>query len=118
MIALKLAGLAYLYLNVTWLIFLAIMALKSAYTANLFPKWGVTFWVAVPWLLIGLVLDAGLNLAMSLPLLDLPREPLFTGKCERLIAEGAPWKANFCLWVCRHFLDPFQANGHCKKYKP
>jgi hypothetical protein len=104
----------YAYATLIW--FYAIMMLKQINDRGDLPK--VTYYLCLPLLVLGYALDIGLNLIMSVLLLDLPREPLFTGKCERLIATGSPWRANFCAWVCKNLLDIAQIGKHCKPYQP
>lgn len=94
----------------TWTFFLAVMHLRIirdtlGFTrANIVPAYTV--------LVIGLILDAILNIAMSLPLLDLPKELLLTGKFKRLIKEDMGWRGDVAEYLCQHFLVPAD-RGHC-----
>lgn len=95
---------------VTWTFFLAVMHLRIirdtiGFTyVNIVPAYTV--------LVIGLILDATLNLAMSIPLLDMPKEMLLTGKFKRLIKEDMGWRGDVSEFLCQHFLVPADKN-HC-----
>lgn len=96
----------------TWVLFLAIMALKAARDA------GVQFAPVVRWggyllLAVGLVADASLQLASTLLFFDLPRETLLTYRCRRYLLGPDGWRKTLARAICRNLLDPFQAGGHC-----
>ena len=99
---------------ITWVHYLAVMALRVAYKSDRLPK-GMrppSYFV----LFIGLIFDVVLNLIMSLPLLELPKynrhEWLLTARFQRLIKEGG-WRGRQAEWFCHNFLEPFDEN-HCK----
>jgi hypothetical protein len=49
----------------------------------------------------------------SLLLWDIPREPLLTGKLQRLKAAGG-WRGRRAESICMHMLNPFDPTGkHC-----
>lgn len=79
-------------------------------------------WAAMHWtskvigyftLYVGLVLDAGLNLILSVFLLDFPKEVLTTGKIRRLKFGKEGWRKHVALFFCRNYLIPFDAK-HCE----
>lgn len=79
-------------------------------------------WAAMHWtskvigyltLYVGLVLDAVLNLVLSVFLLDLPKEILTTGKIRRLKFGKEGWRKRVALFFCRNYLTPFDKN-HCE----
>ena len=94
----------------TWVFFLAVMHLRIVRDTVGFSPWNII--PAYITLAIGLVLDAILNLVMSVWLLDLPREPLLTGKLKRLIKEDMGWRGDVSEWICQNFLVPADKN-HC-----
>lgn len=94
----------------TWTFFLAVMHLRIVRDTTGFTKVNIVPAYAV--LAIGLILDAILNLAMCIPLLDLPREVLLTAKLKRLIKEDMGWRGDVAEFLCQHFLVPAD-KGHC-----
>lgn len=101
----------YVLMYVTWVHYLAIMNLKrNRRKLTPFAK----FW-AYNAIFIGYPLDIALNLVMSVPMLDFPRELLFSAKCERLLEEGG-WRGKIAAFFCRNMLDPFDPSGeHCDR---
>lgn len=95
---------------ITWTFFLAVMHLRIIRDTIGFTK--VNIIPAYTVLVIGLILDATLNLAMSIPLLDMPKEMLLTGKFKRLIKEDIGWRGDVAEFLCQHFLIPADKN-HC-----
>ena len=95
---------------ITWTFFLAVMHLRIIRDTIGFTK--VNIIPAYSTLVVGLILDATLNLVMCLPLLDLPREMLLTGKLKRLIMEDLGWRGDVAEFLCQHFLVPADKN-HC-----
>jgi hypothetical protein len=95
---------------VTWTFFLAVMHLRIVRDTVGFTK--INIIPAYCTLAVGLVLDALLNLAMCIPLLDPPRELLLTGKFKRLIKEDMGWRGDVAEFLCQHFLVPADP-GHC-----
>lgn len=94
----------------TWVFFLAVMHLRIIRDTQGFTK--VNIIPAYVALIVGLILDASLNLAMSIPLLDRPKELLLTGKLKRLIKEDMGWRGDVAEFLCKHFLVPADKN-HC-----
>lgn len=95
---------------ITWVFFLAVMHLRIIRDTQGFTK--VNIIPAYSALVVGLILDAMLNLAMCIPLLDMPKEWLLTGKLKRLIKEDMGWRGDVSEFLCKHFLVPADKN-HC-----
>lgn len=95
---------------ITWTFFLAVMHLRIIRDTQGFTK--VNIIPAYSVLVIGLILDAMLNLAMCIPLLDMPKEWLLTGKLKRLIQTDMGWRGDVAEFLCNHFLVPAD-KGHC-----
>lgn len=101
----------YLFLMwLTWVFFLAVMHLRIIRDTQGFTKWNVV--PAYTALVVGLLLDATLNLAMCFPLLDVPQEPLLTGKLKRLIKTDMGWRGDVAHFICSQYLVPADKN-HC-----
>lgn len=95
---------------ITWTFFLAVMHLRIVRDTVGFTKWNIIpAWAT---LIVGLLLDVLLNLAMCVPLLDLPREVLLTAKLQRLIKEDMGWRGDVAEFICQQFLVPAD-KGHC-----
>lgn len=99
-----------LLMFITWTFFLAVMHLREIRDSQGFTK--VNIIPAYTVLVIGLILDFALMLFMCIPLLDLPREMLLTGKLKRLIKEDMGWRGDVAEFLCKHFLVPADKN-HC-----
>lgn len=71
--------------------------------------------LAYPALLVGLVLDALVNLTVCTVLfLEFPREWLVTSRLSRH-AKADGWRGSIARWVCVHLLDALDPSGrHCK----
>lgn len=97
---------------VTWVAYLAVMALK-ANQHELTPtaKFFAYFFLFV----IGYPLDVLMNVICgTVFFLELPRETLFTARCNRHITQGSGWRKAQAQWWCCNFLDPFDFNDrHC-----
>lgn len=105
----------------TWLFFLAIMALKSARDNGKLTTTSEV--LAYPLLGVGWLLDFSLNMAATPVFLDLPHEWLLTIRCDRYLSIPNPaglWKyrQRFARWLCQNLLDPFQSGGHCRGINP
>ena len=100
----------YVAMALMWLQYLAVMNLDG-------NKKRLTFiaklW-AYPILLAGLLSDVVFNVVLgSLMYLEIPREWLFTTRCERHL-HADTWRGCLARWFCRNFLDPFDPDGgHC-----
>lgn len=94
---------------VTWLFFLGVMALKKARDTVGIPGPAKPFAYVI--LAIGYTLDFLLNLAFTVPMLDIPREFLLTDRLRRY-KQSIGWRADFANWLCNSFLN-FIDPGHC-----
>lgn len=102
---------AYLVIVVTWVFYIAAMGLIPRLRAGTLPR--LVRPIAYTAVLLGVLLDALINLLFSLLLVDLPREWLLTGKLKRLKAAGG-WRGKVAAWVCSDCLNPFDTTGeHC-----
>lgn len=101
---------------VTWTHFLAVFHLKKVEAAQGLGPISRFFgyWVLLP---KGLVADFMLNIVISLPLLDPPREWLVTGRLQRYVDGPDGWRRRFALAVDADKLEPYD-NGHIKKGPP
>ena len=111
--------LALMYL--TWLFFLAVMALKSARDNGKLTKTSEV--LAMPLLAVGWLLDFSLNMATTLVFLDLPQEWLLTIRCDRYLSIPNPtglnrYRQRLAQWLCQNLLDPFQSGGLCRGINP
>jgi hypothetical protein len=111
--------LALIYL--TWLFFLAIMALKSARDNGKLTRTSEV--LALPMLVVGWLLDFSLNMAATPVFLDFPREWLLTLRCDRYLRIADPtglnaYRQRFARLLCKNLLDPFQSGGHCRGINP
>ena len=106
---------------VTWLFFLAIMALKSARDNSKLTRASTA--LAYPLLVVGWCLDFSLNMAATPVFLDLPQEWLLTIRCDRYLSIANPtglnrYRQRLARWLCQNLLDPFQSGGHCRGINP
>lgn len=93
-----------------WVGFIAIMHLKKVNEAKLLK--GITYSLAVPLLLFGLVLDTVVNWTiMSVILLEFPREFLVTQRLKRYYKDRT-WRGKFARWFSRTLLDLFDPSGN------
>ena len=106
------AALGYLWVA-TWVHFLAVFHLKKVEEAQgLRPvSRFVGYWMVLP---SGLLHDFLLNMAVSLPLLDVPRELLLTGRLQRYVDGPDGWRRRFALALDADKLEPYDS-GHIKK---
>ena len=106
---------------VTWLFFLAIMALKSARDNGKLTRASTT--LAYPLLVVGWCLDFSLNMAATPVFLDFPQEWLLTIRCDRYLSIANPsglnrYRQRVARALCQNLLDPFQSGGHCRGINP
>lgn len=97
-----------------WIAFLAVMALRWAWER--LPL--ATKVLAAPLVAVAIVADVAFNLAVSVPLAELPREATFSQRMGRYLS-WAPirpnhWRVRLARWVCANLLDPFEIGGHCR----
>lgn len=109
---LYLLSLVYLWVG-TWVHFLAIFHLKKIEQAQgLRPiSRFVGYWLVLP---SGVLHDFLLNVWVSVPLLDPPREFLLTGRLQRYVDGPDGWRKRFALALDADKLEPFD-HGHIKK---
>lgn len=100
---------------VTWLFYLAVMALIRARDEKRLTK--VALLLAYPVVVIGLLLDFTLNVTVGTALfLEPPREWLLSPRLSRLIETDPGWRGDLAAWVCVHLLDTFDPDGrHCSE---
>lgn len=111
-IAIYLVALVYLWVG-TWTHFLAIYHLKKVEAAQgLGPvSRFVGGWLVLP---SGLLHDFLLNVFVSIPFLDLPRDWLLTGRLQRYVDGPDGWRRRFALALDADKLEPYDPN-HIKK---
>lgn len=108
-----------------WVYYLAIMNLKRKREEDKkrisngekgvegIPK--LTYIMILPILIVGVLLDFIINMLISIPLLDIPREFLVTHRMERLMSRD-DFRGNVSRWMCKNMLNPFDPSGeHCSK---
>lgn len=104
--------LVYLWVG-TWVHFLAVFHLKKVEQAQgLGPiSRFVGYWMVLP---SGLLHDFLLNVWVSLPFIDLPRDWLLTGRLQRYVDGPDGWRRRFALALDADKLEPYDPN-HIKK---
>ena len=97
--------------SVTWVMYLAIMALKRQ--RDRLTWVAKTF--AYPVLYTGLITDAIYNVIIGTVIfIQWPKEWLFTDRLERNLASSRGWRWKWARWFCVNLLDPFDPAGrHC-----
>jgi hypothetical protein len=92
-----------------WVLYLAVMNLNRARKAGALSK---TAWVfGMPVLIVGLLLDAIVNIAvMSVVLWELPRELTVTARLKRHHKTSTGWRLAVVLWF-EPLLDPYDPDG-------
>jgi len=101
-----------LYVYVFWLLFLAVMALKSC--------WGglhvITKILAVPGVLVAFAIDVSFNWSFAIVIfLDRPREATLSQRMGRYKVAGSGWRYWLAIRICGYLLDPFEVGGHCRR---
>lgn len=100
----------------TWVCFVAIMGFRAAKLAGKLSK--PVYYLALPILAIGVVLDVLLQVAATPVFFDLPHEWVLTKRLDRYLALSKPtrldaFRQRLARWVCHNMLDVFEAGGHC-----
>lgn len=96
-----------------WLLFLAVMALKTARDNGKLPKVVLPFAYII--LYVGLLVDFAVNITVATVLfLELPKEGTVTSRVSRHLKESSGWRQKLAKFICGNFLDPFEIGGHCK----
>lgn len=100
-------GLTYIF----WLLFVMCMGFYSAW-----PKMPlIAKCLASPAVLFAAVFDVAWNYTLgSVMFLELPpnRAYTFTKRISNYLLEQS-WRQRVAQFICSHFLDVFQAGGHC-----
>lgn len=106
-------GAALLYLWAFWAIYVMVMGLYRAHLAGRLT--GLNRWLAAPFVLLGLGIDALANASIAwLVFLDPPREWLVTTRLVRYKATDTGWRARLAGAICEGLLDVFDPTGdHC-----
>lgn len=95
-----------------WVYYLAVMNLKRVRdTEGLSPQ---AKWLGMGVLFEGYLKDVVLNVLLSVPLLEFPRELTVSARLKRLNVESSTklgkWRAKVAKWV-EPLLDPFDPSG-------
>lgn len=106
---------AYALAVVTWIFYLAVMALiPHRHSLRPIAKAHAYLLVAV-----GLVLDVALNVIVGSVLFVEPPHPkrlLLTSRLSYHTTRDHGWRTRLALWVCSHLLDQFDPKGrHCRQ---
>lgn len=98
---------------VFWGFYVLVMGLYRAHLQNrlIWP----TYVLGVPFILFGILVDFIINFTIAaVVFLDLPREPLVTGRFQRYVAIGSGWRCRLANLICNNLLDVFDPSGnHC-----
>ena len=92
--------------------YFAVMNLKRVRERGELTKFMLV--IGLPMLWIGLILDLLVNVFIfSILFLEIPQEPLVTGRLKRHKYHGTGWRHRFALWWEKH-IDPFEdkPGGH------
>ena len=93
----------------TWLIYLAVMALKRARDDGKLTAFATA--LGYPLLMAGYAIDFFTNVLICTPLLlELPQETTVTARLSRHKKAGG-WRGSVATWVGDHLLDPFDPDG-------
>jgi hypothetical protein len=96
-----------------WAVYVLVMGL---YRAHLQKRIGLVIYIlGSPFILFGMVMDFIINFTVAaIVFVDLPREPLVTGRLQRYVAIGSGWRFRLANWTCNNLLDVFDPSGnHC-----
>lgn len=97
---------------VLWVLFLAVMALKSAKDAGTLAPDSDAYYLGMSVLLIGYIVDFICNILASAIFLEPPFELTVTARVSRW--KNSPGvRGDIARWMCAKILDPFQLGGHC-----
>lgn len=104
----------YLLFPVTFLFYTSVMSLRLAKKENKLT--GAAKFFGYQILFVGLIVDVIFNVVIgTISFLELPKEALFTGRCERWLTSET-WRGKVARWYCSQLLNPFD-QGHCGEYK-
>lgn len=103
------AGAALLW-GVTWIVYLAGMAVL--WSAGRFPPDSLTARLVVPVQRAGGVFSTALNwMVFTIVLLEWPKERYLSARLVRHVRAGSGWRWRIAMWAGRHWLDPFDPAG-------
>lgn len=98
----------YLFVFISWILFLSVMSLKT-HRHELGPVAKIHGYALLG---IGLAVDLVLTVVIgSVLFLSPPRELTLTGRLKRHKADGG-WRGRMAAWVCEKLLNQFDAGGH------
>lgn len=101
----------YLFLLAGWLLYVAIMSLKSK-LKELHPFAKANAYLAL--VLFGYPWDAVMNLMVCMVFMRIPKDFLLTGTLKRTINVESGWRVAAAAWICTHLLNQFDPSGkHC-----
>lgn len=103
------AGVTVVSLYWLWLFYLAVMSLARAKKAGTLSKPALFF--GYPILVVGLLIDLLVNVLLTVPFLDLPRETTVTYRLKRYAAGPDGWRKRVTLWFADDMLDDFDPTG-------
>ena len=107
---------AFLYLYLlfygTWIFYVAFMHLKE-HEHEVKDKLGILWYGLAPIFIFALLLDVLFNFIWgTIIFLEIPRELLFTSRCQRHLKESQGWRLRNAHFVCTYLLNPFDPE-HC-----
>lgn len=104
----------YLLFPITLLFYTSVMAFRLAKKENKLT--GASKFFGYQILFVGLIIDVIFNVIIgTMVFLELPKEALFTGRCERWL-HNEEWRGKVARWFCRELLNVFDKD-HCGEYK-
>ena len=99
-----------------WLLWAMYVMVMGIYRAHLDKRLTTTTKIlALPWVVVGYVLDVLVNVTVaSLVFWEPPWELLLTSRLQRHIDANHGWRHRRAQWICDRLLDPFDPTGnHC-----
>jgi len=103
-------------LFILWLFWATYVLIMGFYRAHLNGTLrGVSLVLAVPFIIVGLVVDIVINITLaSILFAQFPREWLVTTRLKRYVAAGDGWRSRAANAICNRLLDIFDPSGnHC-----
>ena len=99
----------YLIFMGTWVFYLALMNLKR-HKDNLSD---VALFMGRQVLFVGFMFDFTLNMLMTIPFMQAPRELVLTSRLKRNMSDTG-YRGKLARWICTELLDRFDPSGkHC-----
>lgn len=105
---------AALYVYACWLMYVMVIGMYRAYMRGAMHP--VVKVLSAPWIVVGLLMDVGLQLLATVFFIDAPRkgEWLLTQRLTRYMDGKDGWRKQAADWICTHLLDLFDPRGdHC-----